>query len=360
MAYAGGEKTEQFRIHISDKVFFCFSAAVFGVVIFALAYFTSTLLGSDWATYDMQRFYAMAQVIVNGATPYLSYQDNKPPLIYFTLAVPVLLGQKLLGGLVLVGACNFASALLVMGMGWKLYGRFAGFLAGLLFTVNIAWAQGYFVLTEPFALTFILLSTYVLFFSRSRWKYLVSGVFCGVGLGFKQYAILLIPVLLYYMYRERELRRVPEIIIGIVIPLLFIFGAVFAVYGINAGAASMYWSYGVAGSYVADDSVGSSVTSYVASNPVTLAVNIMVAVAMFTSLLVFALANFVKDRPATPRDDYFLLAAVLFAGTILIRQYLHYWILALPFIALLCARQFRDKGAIKSEVKKEEIDLSYQ
>jgi hypothetical protein len=86
----------------------------------------------------------------------------------------------------------------------------------------------------------------------------------------------------------------------------------------------------------------------------------MVAVAMFTSLLVFALANFVKDRPATPRDDYFLLAAVLFAGTILIRQYLHYWILALPFIALLCARQFRDKGAIKSEVKKEEIDLSYQ
>jgi hypothetical protein len=358
MAYAGDQKTRQSGLHIPDKVFFCVSAAIFAIVIFVLAYFTSTLLGSDWATYDMQRFYAMAQVIVNGATPYLSYQDNKPPLIYFTLAIPVFLGQKLLGGLALVAACNFISALLVLGMGWRLYGRFAGFLAGLLFAVNIAWAQGYFVLTEPFALTFILLSTYVLIFSQNRWKYLLSGVLCGVGLGFKQYAILLIPVMLYYMYRKKELRRTPELLIGILIPLLFIFAAIFAVYGLNAGTASLYWSYGVAGSYVADDNSG--VSSYVAPNTVILAVDIMVAVAMFTSLLLFALANFVRDRPTTPVDEYFLIAGALFAATILIRQYLHYWILALPFIVLLCARQFRDKDPGIGDLKKDEIDPIYQ
>jgi len=33
---------------------------------------------------------------------------------------------------------------------------------------------------------------------------------------------------------------------------------------------------------------------------------------------------------------------VLFIGTLFIRQYLHYWILALPFLALFACREFSD------------------
>ena len=343
MAYAGNKKILSTGFHLSDRAFFSIAAAIFAVVIFALVYITSTLMGSDWTTYDMQRFYSMAQVIANGATPYLDYQDPKPPLIFFTLALPVMLGQKLLGGLLFVGICNFVSVLLVMAMAWKLYGRFSGFLAGLLFTLNITWAQGYFVMTEPFALTFILLSTYVLIFSESRWKYLIVGICAGVGIGFKQYALILVPVLLFYMFRKKELRRTPELLIGIAIPLVIMFGAIFAVYGMDAGTAALHWSFGVADAYLTTDDMG-SVTSYRAADTMFLAANILLSITVFTSLLIFAVANIIQDRPITVYDEYFILSALLFASTLLIRQYLHYWILALPFIALLCARQFRNKN----------------
>jgi 4-amino-4-deoxy-L-arabinose transferase-like glycosyltransferase len=342
MAYSGEQKRTTWLsgFHISDRAYFLGSALLFAVVIFGLVFITSTLMSSEWTTYDMQRFYAMAQVIVDGATPYLDYQDPKPPLIFFTLAIPTLLGNKILGGLLLVGAANFISALLLMAMGWRLYGRFSGMLAGLLFSLNIAWAQGYFVLTEPFALTFILLSTYVMAFTGLRWKYLLAGVFAGVGIGFKQYALLLVPLLLFYMFRSRELKKVPELLAGILIPLVIIFGAIFLVYGPGAGSAALYWSFGVADTYITETNMG-DVTSYRATDPLILAANIVLAVTMFTSLLLFALANIIRDRPTRPLDEYFILAALLFSGTILIRQYLHYWILALPFIVLLCARQFR-------------------
>ncbi len=356
MAYSGEQvqKSGRFNVRISDRAYFLGAAAIFAIVIFALVFVTTILMGNDWTTYDMQRFYAMAKVIVDGATPYLDYQDPKPPLIFFTIALPTLLGQPLLGGLLLVGLCNFTSALLLLAMAWKLYGRFSGFLAGLLFTLNIAWAQGYFIITEPFALVFILLSTYLLVFTESRWKYIVAGICTGTGIGFKQYAILLIPLLLFFMFRKNELRRVPELLAGILIPLAIMFGAIFIVYGTDAGMASLHWSFGVADTYLTQadmaqvstsqsNTTQAVVTSYRASDPLIMAANIVLAVTMFTSLLLFAIANVVRDRPITPYDEYFILAALLFSGTLLIRAYLHYWILALPFIALLCARQFRDK-----------------
>jgi len=347
MAYSDEQRSGRFNIHISDRVYFLSATVIFALAIFALVFVTSTLMGSDWTTFDQGRFYAMARVIVDGATPYLAYQDPKPPLIFFTLTIPIILGQPLLGGLLLVGLCNFISALLLMAMAWKLYGRFSGFLAGLLFTLNIAWAQGYFVITEPFALTFILLSTYLLTFAEGRWKYLASGISAGIGIGFKQYALLLIPLLLLFMFRKKELRMVPELLVGILVPLIIIFGAIFIHYGADAGMASLHWSFGVADTYMIQANMG-DVTSYMAADPLILAANIIMAVTIFTSLLLFAIANVIKDRPTTPYDEYFILAALLFAGTILIRQYLHYWILALPFIVLLCARQFRDKNVLFS------------
>jgi uncharacterized membrane protein len=339
-----GQKNIPGRFRLSDRAFLGLAIAFFGVIVFGLVEISSIFMSSDWTTYDMQRFFAMAEVIVNGATPYLDYQDPKPPLIYFTLALPVILGQKLLGGLILVGVCDLASAILVMLMAWKLYGRFSGFLAGLLFTANIAWAQGYFIFTEPFALAFILLSTYVLVFTDWDKRYVLSGLFTGIAIGFKQYALLLIPLLLFYMYRKGELKKAPGMLAGALLPLLVIFAAILLIYGSQALSVSLYWSFGVAGTYMTQSDMG-GVSSYRTDNPLILAANLVLAVSIFTSLLIFAVASFLHDRPVTPLDEYFFLAAIAFSATILVRQYLHYWILALPFIALLCARPFRDRLA---------------
>jgi hypothetical protein len=48
-----------------------------------------------------------------------------------------------------------------------------------------------------------------------------------------------------------------------------------------------------------------------------------------------------SDRRLSPIEEYFVLASILFSGTILIRQYLHYWILALPYLSLLSTRPFK-------------------
>jgi uncharacterized membrane protein len=343
MAYSGEKQTNQLikGFHLSDRAFFGVALLFFAAIIFILVAVSSIFMNNEWASYDMQRFYAMAQVIVNGATPYLDYQDPKPPLLYFTLTLPIILGQKLLGGLLLVGICDLASAMLVMIMAWKLYGRFSGFLAGFLFTANIAWAQGYFVLTEPFALTFILLATYLAIFTKWDKKYILAGLLTGVAIGFKQYALLLIPLLLFYMYRNGELKKAPGFIIGALLPLLAIFAAIFLIYGAHAFTASLYWSFGIAGSYLTQAEID-GVPSYMPSNPLIIVANLVLAMSIFTSLLIFAFASFLHDRHVTSVEEYFFLAALAFSGTILIRQYLHYWTLALPFIALLCARPFRD------------------
>jgi uncharacterized membrane protein len=327
-------------LNVSDRTYFVLAVLLFGAIVFTIVFASSLFMTSAWTTYDTGRFYAMAEVIVNGATPYLDYQDPKPPLIFFTLALPIVLGQKFLGGLALVGACNLVSAVIVMKIAWELYGRFSGFLAGLLFTVNVAFAQGYFVLTEPFAITFVLLATYFALCGRNR-HYLLAGLSLGIAIGFKQYALLAVPLLLFALSRNKALDRAPLLIAGIFLPLVVMFGYILIVYGSQAFAASLYWSFGVAGTYLTDKNVG-EVTSYRTTDPLMLAANIAMAACMFTTIMIFAAAGLVRDRRLTVTEQYFLLSAAGFALTILVRQYLHYWVLALPFFAILCARQFRD------------------
>jgi predicted membrane-bound dolichyl-phosphate-mannose-protein mannosyltransferase len=327
-------------LNISDRWYFACCVLLFAAIIGVIVVASSLFMTSAWTTYDTARFYAMAEVIVRGATPYLDFQDPKPPLIFFTLSVPVLLGQKYLGGLILVGACNLVSAVLVTKMAWDLYGRFSGFLAGLLFTVNVAFAQGYFILTEPFTITFVLLATYFAAFTRER-HYLWAGICAGLAIGFKQYALLSVPLLLFLMWRNGDLKKAPALLAGVLLPLIVIFAAIFAHYGVEAGVASLNWSFGVAATYLTEENMG-AVTSYRTTDPLMLVANLAMAASMFTSIMVFALAGIAKDRKLSPTEQYFLLSAAGFALTLLIRQYLHYWVLSLPFFALLCARLFRN------------------
>jgi hypothetical protein len=49
-----------------------------------------------------------------------------------------------------------------------------------------------------------------------------------------------------------------------------------------------------------------------------------------------------------PDRAYMDICVALYAAIILtqlIRQYLHYWVLALPFYAILCARTFRNSDS---------------
>jgi hypothetical protein len=288
---------------LSDRSFVSCAIASFVIVILALMFASTLFMNNESVIYDTGRFFEMAKVIVSGATPYLDYQDPKPPLIFFTLTLPLLIGQQFLGGLLLVGVCNLASAIIVMKIGWKLYGRLAGPVAGVLFLVNIGWAQGYFVMTEPFTILFLLLATYFTLFSEKK-HYVVAGICAGIAIGFKQYALIAVPLLLL------------------------------AIYGAQALDASLYWSFGVAAPYISRNRVDPVICT--GTNAFELALNVIIAVIISASLY-FGYNRFLKNAEMNTGETYFLLSAVGFSLTLLIRQYLHYWALALPFLAILWA-----------------------
>ncbi len=342
MAYAEQINEKRTSV-ISDNAFMFYAAAALAAITAMLLVISYAFLQNVWMVGDTKLFFQMAGVILHGGTPYVDFMDPKPPLIYFTLAVPMALGTQLTGGLLLVGLCNFASALLVTKMAWKLYGRLSGLLAGLLFIVNMALAEGFFILTEPFTLTFILLFVYLLLFSDSRYKYLYAGISAGLAIGFKQYALLLIPLALFYMYRNKELKGALSFFAGLALPLVIIFGAIFIYYGAGAGFSSLYWSFGVADAYFTQGNIG-DIPAYMAPSPMIAAANVLLESGLFISLVVLASAGVLLDRKFSVYDEFFILAGIGFMSLLIIRQYLHYWALAIPFVVLLCVRAYRPCG----------------
>jgi 4-amino-4-deoxy-L-arabinose transferase-like glycosyltransferase len=333
-----GPVAEQKRFdNIPDSAFFAGACVSFLAIAVALAALAGTFSGSIWSIGDTRIFYRMADLIVQGGTPYVDFKDPKPPLIFFLLAVPQALGAGIAGGLLLAGFANFISAVVIMKIGWRLYGRGAGLLAGLLFVVNAAWAQGYFVLTEPFALAFLLLSVYFML-SEKRHRYLLAGICAGLAIGFKQYTLLIVPLSLFYMFRKGERGAVLPYLAGALLPLAVMFAAMFAVYGADAGFASLYWSFGMAPEYLTQASVG-DVPAYQISSPVTMAIWIVTDFSLFTPLLVLAAAGAVSHK-RRPEEELFIMAAIAFAATLLIRPFLHYWTFTLPFASLLAASAF--------------------
>jgi len=337
-----GQDEHSGAFRLSGAAFLLCAVLIYGLLTIVLIYLAALFTQSIWAIGDTRIFYRMAGVIVNGGVPYVDFMDPKPPLIYIVLTLPLMLGQKLAGGLALVGICNFSSSILIMAMAWKLYGRWPGFVAGLLFLLNMALAEGFFILTEPFSLVFILLSAYVLLFLNSDKKYFISGVLAGVAIGFKQYALLMIPLGLFFMYRNKETRGASSFIIGMLLPVLVIFGAIFLIYGADAGTSSLYWSFGVADTYMTQGSIG-NVPAYRAPDTLVATADILLEIGLFITLITLALADIALDRAFTPAEEYFMLSGAAFLSMLAIRQYLHYWALALPFIILFCVRAYRHR-----------------
>lgn len=323
---------------IPDSAFFACACALFLAIALAMAALVNLFSSSIWSLGDTRIFFHMAEVIVQGGTPYVDYKDPKPPLIFFLLALPVAMGSNMTGGLLLVAIANFASAVVLMAIGWRLYGRGPGLFAGLLLVISMAWAEGYFVLTEPFALTFILLSVYLLMFG-GRNRYLSAGVCAGLAIGFKQYSLLLVPLSLFYLFRKGEIKAFLAYMGGILIPLAIMFGAIFLLYGPEAGSASLYWSFGAAPSYITEGSI-EDVSAYRIDDPVVAAAWIVLSLSLLYPIILLAAAAVFRQKPGGD-ETFFLLAAVLFAATLLIRPFLHYWTFVLPFAALLIASAFR-------------------
>ncbi|MGA9139047.1 MAG: glycosyltransferase 87 family protein [Methanocella sp.] len=324
---------------LSDRMFFWAAVAVLGAIVAVLTFASLYFLQHVYMLGDISYFYSMVDVILKGGTPYVDYKDSKPPLIYLIFSIPALLGQRITGIELLVGLCNLASAVLVLQIGWKIYGRAAGLLAAVFFAVNLIWAEGYFPLIEPFVVVFMLLAVRELL-SDGRHRYLYAGICAGIAIGFKQYALLFLLISLFFLYRRKELKGAPTFLAGAVVPLIVIFGSVFLIYGQAAGWSCLYMSFGFAESYVTQSFTG-EVTGYNLSGPLMLLVNVVLGTSLFVMPLLCALLAFARCRRSLA-VEYFALLGIAFAATVVVRPFFHYWALAMPFVALACASVVAD------------------
>jgi hypothetical protein len=313
-------------------VLVCYSGVA--ALIAVLMYLVSGS-GSAWLTFDADRFHAMAEVIIGGFKPYIDFVDPKPPLLAPAGSVDILV----------MSAVNVLCALLIYWIGRNDYGNISGFSAGLLFLVAAVFVQGYFLFSEQFAVLFLILA-----FVLVRKEHPVAGGLClGLAMGFKQYAFLAIPPLLFLarVKGNRKLVGYLEFIVPAVAVFFLLFGALYVAYGAEATRSAINWTFGIAPSYVTGHII--EVPAYQPDNVLAFTANLLASVMMVLPTLLFAGTSIWRRGLRTDDEYAFGLFIIFFLSTLLIRQYLHYWILMLPFLVLLACREFAVGSARESD-----------
>lgn len=310
--------------------------ASYGVIAAVIAFFIHAIDGGGvLGGIDGARFHAMANAIIAGLAPYIDYIDPKPPLLYITIAILDVIAPFRAADSVIIAAVNVLCAYGIYTIGRDDYGSVAGYSAGLLYIFSAAFVQGFFLFSEQFALLFIIAS----FIMARRSRYATAGLFVGLACGYKQYAVISLIPLFYLAYRE-EYQRYERIVAAAAIPVAGMFLLLYIFYGAEVVASGLYWTFGVVPDYLAGTT--QQIPDYHARGIIDLAANLVVSVAMVVPTLVFAAASVARRGIRGPNEGAILLFAAVFLSTIFIRQYLHYWILVLPFLSLLACRAFAD------------------
>src|SRR5208337_4119364 len=99
------------------------------IIACAIACVMQMIDTGGWAGIDAERFHEMARMIVNGFTPYVSFVDPKPPLLFFVIAAMDLVQPPCLLDIPVITLINILCALLVFYIGNKDYGYISGFSA---------------------------------------------------------------------------------------------------------------------------------------------------------------------------------------------------------------------------------------
>jgi hypothetical protein len=306
------------------------------IIACAIACVMQMIDTGGWAGIDAERFHEMARMIVNGFTPYVSFVDPKPPLLFFVVAAMDLVQPPGLLDIPVITLINILCALLVFYIGNKDYGYISGFSAGLLYLVVAAFTQGYFLFSEQFAVLFLLLA--LIFARRSRYVY--AGICIGLAFGFKQYAILGLIPLLYLMWIQGE-RRLHYLIIPATAIGLSMFCVLLFAYGNTAMMSALNWTFGVGPAYIGGKTIA-DIPNYHSDNLFSYTISLVSGIFIVLPVVLFAGASVIRRGLRSPLEWAVFLFVIALSGTLLIRQYLHYWILILPFLVILACREFAD------------------
>lgn len=263
-------------------------------------------------------FLTIGKYLNQGQLPYRDFFDHKPPGMYFLFAsLFKVFGQSLwvakislilstVGSAVLLGKISHA---LKPGSGW---------LAAILFFFLLTQFEGHLMIAEPFLLTPLLLSLWLLLHPKKPAWIFLAGVSAGLALLFKQTAVLSVLPLLIFAFRSTRKNG-----------LIFFSGAtfpwiIFGLYLTIQGLVPEFWHQAVTltlTSYPRESL--SFVVSFLQNN-------------FFWTLPVWILA-LVSLWIRWPKKQMFWLLILLPLPVMFFRHYPHYWVQLLPFVAGVAA-----------------------
>jgi len=278
-----------------------------------------------------------AEAVLSGTPLYMGQAvDNKPPLFHFLNILVASTGRYHLAFLLVVAIGNLLIAVLL----WKFLTRYelgeVGALGAILFVAALPFVNGNVINVRTFALVGILSALIVR-------QPTVSGFLLGCASLFTQYAIIALPVVLgIRLYETTEgdhLRRGLMFIGSGLASVVTTFVIVCGVWGLDSVQNGLQMTYWGAPDYVSRGGVPSSVDS-----PLIWVGEIYFIVVELGFILVpagIAVARlcygrvYLNERNMTM--DLVAVLAVLFSLPLAVRAYHFYWILPLPFMAVLAA-----------------------
>jgi hypothetical protein len=316
----------------------------------ALGRYGHVAFGDGTVDVDAARSYRPLAEAVHAGTPlYLDgAATNKPPgFLLVDVAVASLGDAYVPAFLLAVGLCNFAAAFLVYryvaGRDWR-----AGVVAGGIYLLSLYVVSGYAINVRSFAVVFLMAS-----FVASR-PVVRGGLFAVAGL-FTQYVVFLLPlVALPVVARRFDARKLLGLAVGGVGTTALAWGVVGGLWGGESVLAGLNWTYGLptgvetspawgdrASSVAGGGTVPSSylARSWLVARPGLWLARLGLHGVPLLPVLVAAGMG-VHHAMQGARDSFrirLVAGAALGFVPFLVRTFVHYWLLPLPFLSGLAA-----------------------
>lgn len=289
----------------------------------------------------VRMFYPIAEAVATGSSLYgPGLGDNKPPGWQLLNVAAYLTGEYTLTMLVVVGAANGLTAILLWRWLDEAGAEGVAVVASILFLLALPLVGGHHINSRPLMMTAVVLG----FLAKTPVR---RGAAVAVAALFNAYAAAFVIVFLWVVWRTASVpkRAVVRYLAAGAFVGVAAFALVGGLWGVNSAAAALHWSYGiplfngVATSAIHPDAVVPD--SYLAgawlfSEPGRWFAHVRAPILeLFALFALAAVGWFQRDRLLAFHQLHRLMTAGILAALapLLVRAYEQYWIPVLPFVA---------------------------
>ncbi|NTU70083.1 hypothetical protein HGB13_04710, partial [bacterium] len=262
-------------------------------------------------------FLSISRAVSNGHLPYIDYFDHKPPLIYLLLILPLkLINSNFIFYRLLALFINLLTSFFVFKIAEN-YKKNIGLLAAVSYLFLVYIFEGYYLISEPFLALFLSASFYLIIKSKNNYNFILSGILASFAVLTKQPAFISVLALVFIAYRNnKKLENFMYFILGVISPLIFL-----SIYLVFSGMLDIFIEQVLTSNF------------YYPAMPITLvllkSLNLIYQSWYFWIFVIY-FAFVVKQK-----DKILLLLMLLLPTmTYLVRDYAHYWIQSMPFVAV--------------------------